>query len=311
MWVRVVQQLGARRSVFFAGYAAFLGWYGPRFDAITLAAARRHEYAADAAAADATSPRAIAHSLMRLELAGDWLGPVYWDAVYDRVRESQNPPTAPLAGLLETMTAYTSEGLAHWYPRATAEDALFDAHPTTQQRIAVLGVDADAQQLAFDPSFSAARRYLGDFAEEAATRIDREWHHHILPDWRKEYGAVQAAATELDALDARAEFGELTHEEELDRVALAARALGRAGAIRVFRDALTRLDDATVHFRLGCALLADGDDEGLEQLCTAIELDEDAREAACDVAMAYLRRLGRCDDAAEWSERAERSPVAG
>jgi len=305
-----VQSLAERRSVAFAGYASFLNWYGPRFDAITLAAARRHEYAADAAAAGATSPRAIAKSLMRLELAGDWLGPVYWDTVFDRVRESQNPPTAPLTALLETMTAHTSTGLAPWHSRASAEEALFDAHPTTQQRIAALGVDAAAQEMAFDPAHGAARHYLGGFAHEAATRIDREWHHQILPDWRKEYGTVQAAAEQLDALDARAESGELTDDEELERVALAARALGRPAAIAVFRDALTRIDDATVHFRLGCALLADGDDEGLEQLAVAIELDEEAREAACDVALGYLRRLGRCDEAAEWSGRAERSPVA-
>ena len=64
MWGRLVTTMRHRRRPGHGLYTRFLAWYAPRFDVLTLAAARRHEYAADLAAADATSARSVAESLL-------------------------------------------------------------------------------------------------------------------------------------------------------------------------------------------------------------------------------------------------------
>ncbi len=152
---------------------------------------------------------------------------------------------------------------------------------------------------------SAAAVLLGALASELAGRIDARWGDDIRESWRTEHREVCRARAELEALEATRAERELTVEELRTRAGLTERCAGAQAAIAANRDVLAEQDDPLAHYDLGRLLLDGGDDEGLDHLDAAIGLDAEATVPACSIAVAYLRRRNRADEAARWAERAE------
>jgi hypothetical protein len=63
-------------------------------------------------------------------------------------------------------------------------------------------------------------------------------------------------------------------------------------------------DDPSVHFLLGCELLAENDEGGLRHLQRAMELDPDVTPDACAAAAEFLHARGRTGDAEAFVHRA-------
>jgi hypothetical protein len=138
-----------------------------------------------------------------------------------------------------------------------------------------------------------------------AAELGLRWKLVVREQWLVARADLEDAHARLDSLDERAEAGTLTPSEELERASLREQLTGDAKAD--YEEALAAApDDPVANFAVGRALLADGDDLGLMHLGLAMQEDDEAILPACQLAIGYLERTGRGDEAEPYRERAGR-----
>ena len=275
---------------------AFYGWYAPYFYAYSFVLARNHEYVADRAAANVTSPAAIGAALTKLELAGRFLSEIFWTRLYEQVEKQPEPPYLPHSIMPRAFKAAESQWarpdwLQQSLKRYAADD---DTHPSLAERLAALDLQPampvhDAEHTAL-VLFHPATPMLVKF-------FDDEWQQDTAPKWRKRHTEITEAKAKLSLL-ADARNDDLNDQEIWEKVLLLLEIDRDVEAMQVLEDMFTRNGEfPKAHLLMGRMLLDRLDDRGLQHLLTAVEQDLELTEEAGRAGYVYLNRRGRPKEA--------------
>ncbi|HEX5064571.1 MAG TPA: M48 family metalloprotease [Myxococcota bacterium] len=296
-WARIHETLEREKHWASFVFLPFMRWYAPYFAAYSFVQARAQEYEADRAGAKASSPRAMADALVGLEVRGHELGD-YWNRVRGRADE-QPEPVRPYA---EMRFGPSDEARA----TATIERALREqttvanTHPCLRERLAALAQEARTPP---QPEKSAAEALLGERLPDVAGELDRQWQQHVMENWRERHHRATEARGRLSELASRPE---LTPDESWERARLCEEFEGPESGRARYQEIVARDErHAGAWFALGRMQLAEDDGAGLDHLARALALDDDAILPATEMAVAFLRRAGREDEAQRWIERAQ------
>lgn len=307
-WARLVSALEQEEHWGTFIFRRFFGWYAPFFSAYTFALARSHEYEADLAAAEATSPNAAARALVGVVVADFALDESYWPAVYERARTENAPPATAFYPMGSALAEARKDARTEaWLRRALdAPSGTADTHPSLSDRLRALGVPP-GQELALlaEGSGGSAIGLLGEDEEQLFEVLDQEWRSEVTPGWREHREHLQHARTRLEELGTRAPQQTLTPDETVERAMLATQLEGPTAALPLLEAAIAVApDDPSANFGLGAALLEAGDERGLERLERAMQADAGVVMAACERAYAFLLERGRNDEAERYRARA-------
>jgi len=255
--------------------ARFYAWFAPRFDVCSRALTRRHEYAADAVAAQAAGRVATADALVRVEVAARRLHARHWPGVWARARTQRHPPAQGLAQLVQAAQGNDVD-LDRLLALAARDHDPLDTHPSLPQRLEALQASARVR-----PAGAPASDLLGPLQDTLERRLDEAWREAIRGHWEALHEAAandRARLAELDALGAPtpgqlAEHALLVEQVRID-----------FDPLPLYERALAADPDRVLAlFRAGLLQLRRGDAEaGGARLRRAVELDPGAARPAVE-----------------------------
>lgn len=304
-WVRLMGVLEHQRSWGTFMFRRFFHWYVPYFSAYSFPLARANEYQADSVAATLTSPRAASEALTSVSVVNSYLVERYWPDLHKRADDTPQPAFAPYSRMGEQLTTGIDEtSTRSWMEKALAlKTDASNTHPSLSDRLNAIG---EAPRLALPAAGQSADTLLGESLPQITTDLDRHWRQSILAAWEQRHREVQEGRARLAELDQlRVTKGELDLPEALDRARLTESfGAGADAALAQFRALHARAPDQPIHcFALGQRLLARDDEAGFKLVEQAIEHDEDAILAGCELLRDYCWRKGREEEAKSWHAR--------
>ena len=313
MWLRLGEQMQARRTWGAWLFEWFLKRWSPYFTAYSFVLARSQEYEADRFAVQMGGAAALGRALTRLELAGAWLEPRFWAGVRHRLPDVAEPP----AGIIEEFTVAVREAAPPDIARRSLAQALArrtgvaDTHPSLSERLRAMGVGPDvATEAAMEPpaaGASAAERYFGAAGNRLIDLLDERWRKLVRAGWAAGHEETARKRIRLEELDQRAASGPLGESLQWERCELTHELRGQEEAEPLLRDLLRAAPDHPFANLIMGRLLLDRDDEsGLALVERAIERHPACRESGHAVLIAYHERHGRREEVErqrrlEWS----------
>lgn len=298
-------------------FVKFFNWYAPYFNAYSFVLARRHEYDADRASAELTSPETAAEALVTVDVKGSRLAEEFWPEVFKQADAQREPAPGAFLRLSTFLREPVPEAAGAGFLRRSLahETGYDDTHPSLAARLSALGVIGSdgagaaaewAERHRFEPlRESAAMHYLGAAHQQFAERVDAEWRELVAPQWRERHEYAVSSQRKLAALDEKAAAGQpLSPEEMWERAYWTAEFVGQEQAEPRLRELLEqRPRHAEANFLLGQILLERGDEAGIPHLERAMEAEPEGVPAACAAIYSFLRERGREDEAERYRRR--------
>lgn len=295
--------------------ARLFRWYAPLFNAYTFALARQNEYLADRASVELVGAAPAADALMRVDIAARFEADGFWPALNQRVAREAAPPADRSALWADALRGQldAEQRIRYLEQAGTAQTDALDTHPALADRLAAIGVSADAQsamRLA-PPERSAAEAWFAERLPALREAFDRGWCDEISERWRDRHEYLRRLSERVAELEA---LGEISGIGGLD----AARQWEYLCAIEEIdpdRDLMPLLEGllatepghVSARYRRGCLRLAAGDDAGIDDLERVMAVDAEATLPACAAIIGFYS--GRDEEKAEayrarWQARA-------
>jgi Zn-dependent protease with chaperone function len=314
IWTQLLAALEKKNAWTTAFFRRFFEWYVPYFAAYSFPLLRRHEYEADAAAAEIGGADAAARALAVAAVTGAYVRREFWPGVWARADQEAEPMSSAFGPLGEAVgNARDQDRVWRWLDVELARaPAPHDTHPSLGQRLDRLGVNIDElvgriRGNGDGPAFEAAATvYLGAKEPDLVAALDRAWRNSIAGEWHERHEEAAYARTRIAELDQQERMGALTSDDvrELAHLSAFYRSAEKAAPL-LWRLADRAPDDVIVSFALGKVLLAQGDERGLKILEQAVQIDPDMFLAVCDLAFDFLAGHHRVDEAENYRQRAD------
>lgn len=303
MWLRLGEQMQARRTWGAWLFEWFLKRWSPYFNAYSFVLARAQEYEADRFAVEMGGAAALGRALTRLELAGAWLEPRFWTGVRRRLPDAAEPP----AGIIEEFAAAVRAAIPSDVAHRTLAQALArrtdiaDTHPSLSERLRGMGVGPDvATEAVAEPpaaGMTAAERYFGAAGNRLLTRLDEHWRTLVRAGWAAGHEEAARKGSRLQELDQRATSEPLAESLQWERCELAYELHGQEAAEPLVRDLLRVAPDHPFgNLLMGRFLLERDDGAGVALVERAIERHPACREPGHALLIAYHERHGRGEE---------------
>lgn len=269
--------------------ARFFSWYSPRFDALSLALLRHHEYQADRMAAALVGAKPAAEALLRITVLDEWLERNFWPRLSRLIADRAEPPAQLYRQLAEQLTQMPPPAPAQTARVLARSDDPDDTHPGIASRLAALGQSPDQLDLSA-PAKSAAEIWLGEALPMLSDRLSHDWQQVSSAGWAEQHQEFQAQAEQLRKLEAQPDW---SPAERADLLRLRLQLNPEADVEAACRAGLIELpNDAWLHFRLGQHLLEHDRGEGVEHLHTAMAQDPDCAPHALELLYQFHRQHG-------------------
>jgi Zn-dependent protease with chaperone function len=290
-------------------FTRFLRWYAPFFNAYSFVLARSNEYEADRCSAEVAGAEHAGAALLRLQVGHRFLSESYWPSVFRRVAERAEPPDDVYRGLAAALRAeLPAREVGIWVDEALRRPTDYaDTHPSLSDRLAALGVALDdSRRLALSVGEATAATHYFGAREPALTRaLEESWRDSVASQWAARHQAVQDARGRLAELENKAGTGELSPEEQWERVGLTAEFDQHAAVPLAEALLIARADHAGARIFVGRTLLEQGDERGVRHLEAAMQATPHAVLPACDSLFEYFWTRGRRSDAERFRKVAE------
>ncbi|WP_375434237.1 M48 family metalloprotease [uncultured Hymenobacter sp.] len=295
-WTQLIEQLErqAGKTIF----SRFTAWYVPRFNAWSHPVRRTDEFAADAAAAQLTSPQAMAEALCATVTRDAALDKLHWDKLTASLAEQPAPPIDAISRLLplakEGRLPETDEQ-SQLTAAFEADPDLFSTHPTLGERLKALGQAPAVPPL---PDTSAAEAWLGDHLPRLAATLDAEWAAANASLWRERHELLRQQRQRLQELAARHEASAtLTPDETWELADLTEDHVGGREALPLFRQLVADAKWGTAaRFSVGRVLINLDDAAGLEVLAEVMAQEPDYMGPGLAIQEAYHQRRGNREE---------------
>lgn len=237
-------------------------WFVPIFLRQSSGWSKRCEFEADAVAAKATCPQALAQALGKLEVLSLLLdGDLQRKLNADCLRSAQAPACFwDIA--VETTEVSSAEALARASRTAAKRPTrLHDTHPPLAERLSAMSTTLES--LDWTDGICAGERFLGNAWSTTFADCQFRWQSRAQADWRLKHLKLQWFAGSASATD------------KAQTSVIAAEALAPSdGTLTQLRElAQENPADARTQYELGTALLRRSLSEGISVVRTAIKLD--------------------------------------
>jgi Zn-dependent protease with chaperone function len=289
-WPRILEALSGGSRAMSGLFTRFLNWYAPYFNAYTFVLARANEYDADRAGVAFAGSAAAARALVAADVFHDYFDTQFWPAFFRRAGSEPQPPRDPftqsLTALRRVSPAMIDASMRRVLARKTSLD---DTHPCVVDRLQAIG---ETPQPPVVPQRSAGETLLGDLRDRLVAQVDAEWAGRMEERWTAAHARHVELQERIADFEGRAEA--LDERGLFEYAALIEEAEGAARARPLLDAALSRCADlAPALFMRGRLRLADGDDDGAQDIERAMELDASAHEPGARILASYF--LGRRD----------------
>lgn len=285
-WYRLMCELTGRREWASKLFNRFFAWYVPYLRSYSVTLLRTHEFEADRRAAEAASAEAIAGVLVRLAVFRPYVQE-FWCDLQQLDKSVSSPPPA-VTKLLEALRGGVPEDDAkRWLDQVLgAEASEGDSYPSLGMRLEALGIQAKLPESIAE---TAAEFYLADDLPRLIHELDETYRERVREDWEESYQEFHAATNELSELDRQAAERELTVEEAYQRACLTEEFGNKESALALYRRVVERNPDhAPASFNLGRMLLSEKQDEGIQFLERAMELNASYVYVGCNMLYGYF-----------------------
>jgi Zn-dependent protease with chaperone function len=304
------QTLGERGGNKFLG--KFMSWYVPRFQAFSFVLARQQERDADRMASEWTSSTAAGSAFIRQHILSEQHR-TFWDRqAVMAAHEAQAPVN--MYDRLNNHLQETPNSARRWITEAlTRSNNRTEPLPCLQERLTIIGFPYRGELPASIASDNSAAEQWLEKPRHFIELFNKQW----LDAHSEEWAIAHQKGQRLLARKAELEKDPLTlpHEQWWELVQLQHQMMGSAAALPV-NCAFVALypQFAPGLFRLGAALLEQGDQRGVPFIEAAMFYDNDAVEPGYrtlrDFADAYGHR-GLVNEAEQrLEERAEQEAAA-
>ncbi|GAA4013709.1 hypothetical protein GCM10022280_10030 [Sphingomonas swuensis] len=257
-WMQMAERLQSGFAAALLG--RFFRWYGPWFNAYSFVLARQQEYEADRVAASVTSPATAGHALLRIEAAADHYSD-HWERLWSEARTSAEPSALPFRSFRPHSSGDPSSAEQAIRRALRRPTGLDDTHPSLSDRLAALGVAADAP---LPETAGSALDLLGPAADALLDHYDRMWWDNAHPSWTAFHADLPALLEERHRLTALVDTGEASPPDCDALVEVAEQVGGTEGGIDARRSILRAFPGAVPNrFHLGMILLGRDDPEGV------------------------------------------------
>lgn len=307
-WAQLLHALEEQQHWSAGIFRWFVHWYVPLFAAYTFVLMRRHEFEADELAANIVGREAMARTLVDLEVRGEALSSLFWPAVWAGAKQQQDPPADIYSRLARTTAKALPEPLASETLKVAMlrQTDASDTHPALRERLEHLVGDA-GHQLGPSEKFpdSAMTVYFGANHELLERELSGSWRSTVARQWQEQHAAVAAAREGLARLATRP-LESLTEQERFQLASWTEDLDGSESALPLYEACLALYPDhAPAAYAAGRIRLEKGDEAGLALIQRAMDRDPEAILPGCQLAIAFLERQGRQDDAAAWRDRGQ------
>jgi Zn-dependent protease with chaperone function len=302
-WGTMLERLEAQHSAL--GdllFTRFLRWYAPFFNAYSFVLARSNEYEADRCSAEVAGAENAGAALLRLQVGNRFLSESYWPSVNRRVSECPEPPADVYSALGRALRAeLPARDVSLWVEEAWHRPTDYaDTHPSLSDRLTALGLSrgASARLASWSPGeASAATFYLAGREAGLTHDLERAWRDGVSHHWEARHRAILDARRRLTELDQKAGMGDLTPDEQWERVGLTAE-FDADAAVPLAEELLdVNAEHAGARMFIGRSLLERGDERGVQHLEVAMRATPHAVLPACDSLFDFYWTRGRRADA--------------
>ncbi len=226
---------------------------------------RAGEFAADAAAGNATSAATLSRALLRTQTARSELDQ-HWSTYWLSNVTQAKPMRGPWQTLSQTLQDTVPTATKNLWPKVLADEvSVSPSHPSLHARLARLGLvsDQDVCTLELQQREACALQILGKAGATVISHFDRIWWHQNRVRWASFHATVAHQKARLAILDDAAARGKLTLATAIERAARAEYLLGHDPALARYRWCIAQFPThPQAHERLGDYMLRCGDPAG-------------------------------------------------
>jgi hypothetical protein len=282
--------------------ARYYARYVPWFRAYSFIYARKHEYAADRAAAKATHPGALAAALTKIGLMSRFLTEIFWPRLMSQVEKHAEPPYLPFSMMPRAFAVSQKEWARQdWLQRRLGEFAgEGDTHPGLGERFSALQIAPAV------PSYSADRSALSLFGGDAPAVLkwcDEEWRLANVVDWKRRHAKIRELRWKIQQYE-NTPAANLKPEDHFSHARLLLDLGDESTAIDTLKLLVAREGSmASAHLLLGRLLLKHGDEQGLTNLALTARHDVNLMDEAGELGYGYLIERGRKKEAERFLDR--------
>ena len=285
-WMQVGERL--QTGIVASLVGRFFRWYGPWFNAYSFVLARSQEYEADAVASRATSARATASSLIRVEVQSQRFGE-HWQKVWNESRSQLAPNRMPYQEVQDSFRISEPGDQSVLNSALECATDLNDTHPCLADRLRALG---QKPELPAPIERSAARALLGNDLASFIGRLDEEWWSTNRDWWASCNEAAKEENEERRALESAISEGNATVHQRERYIELVQSSEGNDRVQEARRDALHQYPGAhNIRYVLGIGLLETNVDEGIAQIREAIDSSPSLAVYGYSAIVSSLERL--------------------
>jgi Zn-dependent protease with chaperone function len=310
-WFQLLENMQQHRQ--FPMFERFFDWYAPYFEAYSFVLARAQEYEADRCSVTVSGKENCARALINLKLKGKFLDDEFWPEISGRAHTQPEPPAESFSEMLQSLHAPVPlEKAKLWFADTlTMRHRYHDTHPALADRLASMGhtdvrKGADLEFFIVAADEPRADEYLlPRLRVEFIERHDKLWQEWLAKGWNERHKFVGEAVQALAAFEEKAKNTELTIEERWKRAEFMLNKEGAIAAIPLLREVLALMPDHDeANYRLGEALLFEGNETGIKYIEKALEKQVHGIPSGCDLIIEFLAARGRDAEADKYRDRA-------
>ncbi len=304
-WGRFIELQELNDNKFAVLYEKFVDWFFPYFQAYSFVLMREHEKEADEYAAKIIGAQPLAEALISLRTRSSELDNEFWPAIHKENQQTATPVGNMFERMLGAVSFVDAERDVESLERAIRIPTDYnDSHPCLADRLKTVGYwnGTGLPKLPAPVDETAAEHFLGDRLNTYVESFESKWREETEKVWKARYDHFQNSQKRVEELDSKTSNEGLTVAELIEKAGLIAEREGNKAALPVLHDAVA-LDPnhAEANYVLGSVLLTQDDETGIDLLRRSMQIDDQWKYAASDVAFQYLRMHGRLDEAREFA----------
>ena len=312
-WSQILENVRANRRHGSVVFETFFDWYAPYFAAYSFVLARTHEYDADRCAVELSGKQTAARALINLHLKDNVIEQKFLPDLFSKADSQPDPPGDAFTRMLTALAEpVESDQLRLWFDQSLKRRHSYDdTHPSLTDRLVAIGYpdvkhNPNIELFAIEDGPEKAARLLLTEPAGLVTMRNASWKERVAPQWLERYQFVREAEKSLVEIAAKAESQPLTVEEMWERARFTAGTKGYQAAIPFLRDVVDQqADHAAANYALGEALLGQDDETGIKHIEQAMQKDDNAVPAGCELIYGFLRRKERLEEAEKYRQRVD------
>ena len=282
----------------------FLDQFAPSFNALAYALVQDKIRQADKVAANRTSPKVTADSILRTHFSQQQFETAFWNSYYEGAYGNRYPDILPFdltAGYFSTrpFREILRDSLGN--DSATIRPPLPDLPGSLRDRLAALRM---MPTMPARLNICAARAYLGAAEPSIREALNMIWWQKSEPIWAACHDHYQTLAERQQQLDKRFEAGTLTESQWLEWADIIRRLDGWDAAAECYELMLTHFPaNPEANYTAGWIRLYNKDLSGLQMLEIAAEGDPELSVDICRDAVELLEQMDEPALLADWHQR--------